>query len=137
MTTNFTTFIGLGIEDRAEFDILVADGEKHIPFTDRVNIPDMKVKPGTQKIYQIQGNLEEPGGIDTNHTFNLYTATLSCLCPNCRSHLSNINGCLYKNDRSITKAVVSKLIESSQEVDGPYNLLQLTVALLKAQLQAK
>ena len=97
----------------------------------------MKVIPGTQKIYQIQGDLEEPGGIDTNHTFNLYTATLPCSCPNCRSDPSNINGCLYKNNHNVTKVVVSKLIESNQEVDDPYNLLQLTVALLKAQLQAK
>lgn len=60
LTTN-CTFVGLGTKYRAEFDRVVADGEQHIFFTDRVNIPDIKVIPGTQKIYQIQGNLEDPG----------------------------------------------------------------------------
>ena len=131
------TFIGLGAEDRAEFDMLVAGGEQHIFFTDRVNIPDIKVIPGTSKIYQIQGDLEEPGVIDTNHSFNLYTVILPCSCPNCRSDPSNINGCLYKNNHNVTKVVVSKLIDSNQEMDDPYNLLQLTVTFLKTQLQAK
>ena len=40
---------------KEEYDELVASGRENIVFTDRGNVPDMKVITRTQKIYQATG----------------------------------------------------------------------------------
>ena len=49
------TFVGLGIENKDEYDRMKNEGHKHVIFMDRENVADMKVIAGTQQLYQVQG----------------------------------------------------------------------------------
>ena len=88
-------FIGLAVETMVKLTHLKNSGEEHIVFTDRVSIPDTKAVPGTQKIYQVMGekNVRDDGG------FNLHTAQLQCSCKECRQDPTNIDSCIYRNQR--------------------------------------
>ena len=78
--TSQRTFIGLGVESKEEFIDLTTDrNNKHIVFTDRENVPNMKTIGGTQNFFQVQGqNKKRPDG-----NYNLDTFKLQCSCTNC------------------------------------------------------
>jgi len=45
----------LGVELKEEYNQLVADGNDHIIYTNRDEIPDMKPVDGTLKLFQLEG----------------------------------------------------------------------------------
>ena len=53
------TFVGLGTEKKKEYERLVSEGKKHVVFTDRNFVQDAKTIPGTQSLYQVQGEKSE------------------------------------------------------------------------------
>ena len=71
--TTQRTFIGFATEYKEEFDRLEAAGNDHIIFTDRRSIPDMKVLVGTQKVFQLQGDL--------NSNLNFHILSIPCSYP--------------------------------------------------------
>ena len=131
LTTN-RTFIGLGTESEEEYNRLQTTGENHIIYTNRLSIPDMRAVAGTQKIFQISGDVD-PISLEK---YTLVTATLPCSCPPCRINPTNIDTCIYKGDRDLKKIVVSKLEENNNDSDI-HGLAKLTVAALKDELAAR
>ena len=88
------TFVGLGIEDELEHDNHISSGYQNIIHTNRTIVPDMKVIPGTQKLFHVEGFERKMN----DGTFKLEVAKHSCSCIQCRS-FAGIERCLYKNDR--------------------------------------
>ena len=129
------TFIGLGTEHKDEFDTLIGKGHKHIIFTDREDIPDMRAIPATLKLYQIEGQKNAmPSG-----KYQLHTSELPCACSNCRNH-EPIDLCIYKNERKVTKHTVSNTVGdtvNAQQQDDEYGLQGLTVNDLKNELRER
>ena len=104
LTTN-CTFIGLGIEKLSEYNILKASGEEHIMFTNRENIPNMKTVMGTQNFYQLQGDINPV----LDGKLNIQVSPLQCSCSLCRNDPSNLETCMYKNERKISTSVVKNI----------------------------
>lgn len=126
------TFIGLGVESKEKYDELIALKKKHIVFTDRENIPDMKAIPGTLKVYQAAGN---KSGEKT-----LTTSERQCSCPQCRFNPENLDTCIYKEERGEIKTHVVKVIdekEKESEQDDPHGIKSLKVQELKDELRAR
>ena len=127
------TFIGLAVETMAALTHLKSSGEEHIVFTDRVNVPDTKVVPGTQRIYQVMGekNVRDDGG------FNLHTAQLQCSCKECRQDPTNIDSCIYRNQRRELATHVLKEARRSVPEEDAFGILAMTVAELKVKLRER
>eukprot|EP00957_Ditylum_brightwellii_P022470 1695373-Ditylum_brightwellii.AAC.1 len=46
------TFVGFSTEDKDEYEQLLQAGKKHVVFTNRGHVKDMKAIKGTQKLFQ-------------------------------------------------------------------------------------
>ena len=112
--TTFTThsaYTGYATEDREEYERLSKE-HKHVVFTDRENIPDMKMIKGSQKIYHIQGS-----STNTGKEMKLISSLLPCSCDHCLSaNHENTDACVYKHLRGIKTHTVER-IESGDEGD--------------------
>ena len=109
-------------------------GEEHIVFTDRVNIPDTKAVPGTQRIYQVMGekNVRDDGG------FNLHTAQLQCSCKECRQDPTKIDSCIYRNKRrELATHVLKGANQGNRPEEDAFGILAMTVAELKVELRER
>ena len=126
------TFVGLGTEYKDEYDNLTAQGYKHIIYTNRNDIPDMKAVPQTLKLFQIEGQ-KTP---DANGKYKLRTTCLPCSCPNCRDH-KPFQECLYKEIRNSREVTVSKGGENENADNDEFGLRELTVADLKNELRQR
>ena len=127
------TFIGLGTEYKDEYDKLIGAGEKHIVFTDRENVPEIPTVEGTQKMFQLHGDLTPlPSG-----KWNLHTSTLPCSCPPCRNNPANLDACLYKAHRDMKTKTVSQSGVRAEEENDKHGLAKLTVAALKKELDER
>ena len=80
--TTQQTFIEFATEYKEEFNRLEAAGNDHMIFTNRASIPGMKVLVGTQKVFQLQGDL--------NSNLNLNTSYIPCSCPPFRMDISDV-----------------------------------------------
>ena len=114
-------------ETKEEYDELVASGREHIVFTDREHIPDMKVIPRTQKIYQATGICV---GEKT-----LTTAELQCSCGPYRTNPSNMETCLYKYERGEIKKHVVRAVETDN--NDPHGIKCMKVVELKYEVRAR
>ena len=122
----------MGTEDKGEYDNLIAKGHKHIIFTNRNVIPDMKAVPETLKLFQIevQSTPTEDG------RYNLQTSVLPCGCPQYRNH-QPFSLCLLKNERNIKSITVSKQGIEYNEDNDKFGLKKLTVEELENQLRER
>ena len=91
--TTHSTFIGYATADKQEYDCICSQGNNHIVFIDRENIPDMKAITGTQKFSQVQAYS------DTNK--KLISSNRPCSCINCLMHIEKFQDCFYNRQRSI------------------------------------
>ena len=125
------TFIGLGTEYKAEYDKLIGAGEKHVVFTDRETVPEISTVEGTQKMFQLHGDIKAlPSG-----KWNLHTATIPCSCPPCRNDPSNLDACLYKAHRNMKTKIVSQAgVRAEEDEIDTHGIAKLTVAALKNEL---
>ena len=98
LRTKFT-FVGLGIENKDEYDRMKNEGHKHVIFTDRENVADMKVIAGTQKLYQVQGERNPITQDPQQSQYNLHTFKLQCSCTNCLENPHDFTSCFYLEDR--------------------------------------
>ena len=92
----FTTdriFVCLGIEDKAEYNV-ISSTHQRIFYINRTNIPDIKPIKDTHRLYQIQASL-----LSSEFTISY----LPCSCLNCRTNPSDINTYLHKDERNIEK----------------------------------
>ena len=106
---------------------------KHIIFTDRQNIPDMKPVPETMKIAQISGLKER----NAQGQWVISTSFLPCSCPPCRDDITSApDNCLYKNERRIKEQLVIPAGNDAAK-DDAYGMRSLTVAQLKLELRAR
>lgn len=127
------TFIGLGTEYKDEYDKLIGAGEKHIVFTDRENVPEIPTVEGTQKLFQLHGDIAAlPSG-----KWNLHTATLPCSCPPCRNDPANLSACLYNAHRGIKTKIVSQSGVRAEEETDKHGLAKLTKAALISELEER
>ena len=127
------TFVGLAVESMDEVTHMRNAGEEHIVFTDRVNIPNTKVVPGTQMIYQVMGekNVRNDGG------FNLHTSQLQCSCKECRQDPTNIDSCLYKNKRREQATHILRENKGDQPEDDEFGILRMKLAELQLELRER
>jgi len=125
------TFIGLGTEYKAEYDKLIGAGEKHVVFTDRETVPEISTVEGTQKMFQLHGDIKAlPSG-----KWNLHTAKIPCSCPPCRNDPSNLDACLYKAHRNMKTKIVSQAgVRAEEDEIDTHGIAKLTVAALKNEL---
>ena len=132
--TTCKTHIGYGTEDQAEYNRMHNDARyKHIIFTDRQNIPDMKPVPETMKIAQISGLKER----NAQGQWVISTSFLPCSCPPCRDDITSApDNCLYKNERRIKEQLVIPAGNDAAK-DDAYGMRSLTVAQLKLELRAR
>ena len=89
--TTQKTHIGYGTESKIEYDTMTNKNEyKHVVFTDRENIPDMKAVTGTMLISEIHGNR------DVSQS-KIISARLPYVCPPCRNNVMDAQvKCEYK-----------------------------------------
>ena len=73
--SRFTHF-GFATEDIDEYNRLVGENKKHIVFTNRENVPDMKPVPHTLQIGQVESTVD---AADDNK-WKFQTSFLSCSC---------------------------------------------------------
>jgi hypothetical protein len=98
------TFVGVGTADTDEYDQLRQAGKKHVVFTDRGHVRDMKAVKGTQKLFQVQGAKKaRPDG-----EYDLHTFKLPCSCDNCINNPHQVNNCFYLESRGWKKEVVKE-----------------------------
>ena len=121
------TFVGLGTENKDEYEKLVREGNKHIIFTDRQNVMDMNTIAGTQKLYQVQGHNKSL----SNNKFVLNTFELQCSCTNCLWNPLDVVSCFYLDDRKWKKVVVCEKNEPDNKEQS------LTVNELKDKLRER
>ena len=128
MLTSQRTFIGLGVESKEEFSDLTTDrSNKHIVFTDRENVPDMKTISGTQNFFQVQGpNEKRPDG-----SYDLDTFKLQCSCTNCLNNPQNVELCHYLQDRCWKRTMVSEIYSQQEKEMSADDYKKLTVPELK------
>ena len=102
---------------------------KHVIFTDRQDVPDIKPIQGTMLISQVNGT-------KNTDISSLTSARLLCVCPPCRLNVNEmIEKCEYKSDRTIEEhQIIMKNDDENNVVDDPYGILALTVAQLKTEL---
>ena len=128
--TTIKTHIGYGTEKTQEYASMINTGQyKHVIFTDRQDVPDIKPIQGTMLISQVNGtkNIDIP---------SLTSARLPCSCPPCRLNVNEmIEKCEYKSDQTIEEhQIIMKNDDENNVVDDPYGILALTVAQLKTEL---
>ena len=132
--TSRRTFIGLGVENEDEYNELKQEEKnRHIVYTNRTRVPDMKRVPGTQDFFQVQGHKEQL----ENGNYKLDTFHLQCSCSNCRRNPQDVEACHYLQDRKWKRVEVS---EMEKENDIEYNkeyYQNLTVTALKEMLREK
>ena len=85
------THIGYGTEHKQEYITMIETGRyKHVVFTDRQDVPGIKVIQGTMLISQVNGTK------NTNEQ-SLISARLPCSCPPCRLNVNEmVEKCEYK-----------------------------------------
>ena len=86
-------------------------GNNHIVYTNRENIPDMKAITGTQKFSQVQAYS------DTNK--KLISSYRPCSCINCLLHIGNFQDCFYNKERSISTHTLKQKINNQVAGDNP------------------
>ena len=130
--TSRRTFIGLGVENKDEYNKLKEDEKNlHIVFTNRTSVPDMKRVPGTQHFFQVQGQKEQLDNVN----YNLDTFHLQCSCSNCRTDPQDVEACHYLQGRKWKIFEVSELGNNDKiEYDKEY-YEKFTVAALKEMLR--
>ena len=131
--TTQKTHIGYGTESKIEYDTMTNNNEyKHVVFTDRENIPDMKAVTGTMLISEIHGNRDvaQP---------KIISARLPCACPPCRNNVMDAQvKCEYKNIRHIKEQlIVQNRSSNGSTEEDPLGLSLLTIVELKAELGAR
>ena len=96
--------IGYATENKEEYNKMSEDpNNKHIIFTDRENIPDMKPIKDTLNTSQVQGQL---AGNNPEESRSFHTLLLPCSCPQCCEDPSKVELCLFKKDRKNCKQKV-------------------------------
>ena len=133
--TSQRTFIGLGIENKDEYNKLKQDETNlHIVYTNQTHVPDMKRVPGTQDFFQVQGHKEQ---LD-NGNYKLDTFHLQCSCSNCRRNPQDVEACHYLQDRKWKSFEVSELRNKDNEIEYDKEYYEnLTVEELKEVLREK
>ena len=94
-------FVGLGIEDELEHGNCTSLGCQNTTRANRTIVPNMKVIPGAQKLFHVEGFERKMN----DGTFKLEVAKRSCSCTQCRS-FAGIERCLCKNDREAKASCV-------------------------------
>ena len=128
--TTIKTHIGYGTEHKQEYTSMIDTGQyKHVVFTDRQDVPDMKPIQGTMLISQVNGT-------KNTDKESLVSARLPCSCPPCRLNVNEmIQKCEYKSERMIEEhQIIMKNNDEDNTKDDPYGILTLTVTQLKAEL---
>ena len=106
---------------------------KHVVFTDRNNVPDIKPLTGTMKFAQIHGLKE----INIEGWWVVSASILPYSCLPCRNDSTSAgNICLYKSDRQIKSYLVIP-VQDGVYNDNTYGIRSLTVAQLKFVLSAR
>ena len=123
------TFIGLGTEHKEEYDRLVATNNKHIMFTDKSYIPDMKPITSTHTLYQLDTE-QHP---TTSGKWKLHISDLPCSYPLCRKY-EGVHSCMYTDDRNIKNIDVSEKTNGINTEKYSFSVSTLTVAELKHEL---
>lgn len=132
--TTKKTHIGFGTQDKDQYDSLMQNKTyKHIIFTNRTEIPDMKPTPQTLKISQVQGDRE----ICDDGNCKLTTSHLPCSCPQCRHNPSLTEERSYKNVRHIQQHSVRPISEGEVESGDEFGLKLLTCADLRTELKSR
>lgn len=129
------THIGFATESKDQYNLLVSNSaNKHIVFTNRTEIPDMKAIEGTQQISSVQGS----GDMNLDGKWPLTTAKLPCSCPRCREYPLSVDDCIYKKDRNVVKCFVKQIIIGEEnDPNDPFEIRKLTCALLRIELSAR
>ena len=128
--TTMKTHIGYGTEHKQEYVAMTESEQcKHVVFTNREDVPDIKMIQGTMLISQVNGTKNTNGK-------SLMSARIPCSCPPCRLNVNEMaEKCEYKSERIIEEhAIIMKNNDTNSAENDPHGILQLTVASLKAEL---
>ena len=120
--TSHSAYTDYATEDREEYDRLRSEGHQHVVFTDRENIPDMKLTNESQKFYHIHGS-----ATNTGTEIKLVSSILPCSCDNCLSNHEDTNVCLYKHLNPCHPphhpAYLLKIFQPTQYLNRPLRLV--------------
>ena len=111
------TFVGLGTENKEEYERLVSEGKKHVVFTDRNNVPDSKTISGTQNLFQVQGEQPETLLLSNGRKYDLDLFDLQCSCTNCLHEPQKVTSCLYLNDQNWRKVKIEEKLSEQTGID--------------------
>ena len=128
--TSQITFVGLGTENKDEYERLVGDSNKNIVFTDRENVQDMSVVTGTQSIYQVQGTKEQRFCTSSGN-YILHIFNQQCSCTNCIANPEDINKYHYIQHRNWKEVIVREKEKQRVTLTGEEEYQRLTVNELK------
>ena len=102
------THVALSTEHKEENDALCANSnQNHILYTRQNFIRDMRALKDTLKISQVNEYYQP----HTDGNWHVGSAHLPYSCPNCRAQPSNIDGCIFKNERQWRKDLVKQISE--------------------------
>ena len=101
-------------------------------FTDRNCVQDSNTIPGTQSLYQVQGEKPETSlSLSSNNKdgkYDLHLFNLQCSCINCLNELHKMNSCFYLNDQNWRKITIE---EKRNEQPGAIGYSEFTLNELK------
>ena len=128
--SRFTHF-GFVTEDIDEYKMLVGENKKHIVFTNREDMPDVKPVPETLKIGQVESTIDA----SDDNKWKFRTSFLSCSCGRCQLEGSSKN-CTFQAIRNVKEQEVNETTDGNQSnpADDPHDLRSLTVAELRTEL---
>ena len=107
--TTMKTHIGYGTEHKQEYVAMTESEQcKHVVFTNREDVPDIKMIQGTMLISQVNST-------KNTNIQSLISARLPCSCPPCRLNVNEmVEKCEYKSEQIIEEYEI--LIKMMMEI---------------------